>query len=315
MFTKIRSGGANSKTPVRVSLYSRGLTSTFRATRKTKLTMMSIFALSLIAVAIVVSNLLWDGKLAEKPIGPQEVERLRVVNKDLTDKYEKLRWELADLNSRYDDLVQREIAIRRIFDLPQISSEVRQQGVGGPSTSPTVDATGAELAAYNTENDVEKLNRQVRFQAEQFEEISNVLQLRKFRLDHTPSISPAIGQFSRGFGIQPNPFTGVRQPHRGIDIANNRGTPIVATADGKIAFAGRERGMGNMVTVNHGFGFATRYGHLDQILVATGDLVKRGDVIALMGNTGHSTGPHVHYEVLRNGRNLNPLDFVIEQNY
>ena len=110
-----------------------------------------------------------------------------------------------------------------------------------------------------------------------------------------------------------DPFTGYKQMHRGIDIANHTGTPIIATADGVVKATQSSAGMGKFVVINHGYGFQTRYGHLSQIKVKAGQHVKRGDVIALMGSTGYSTGPHLHYEVIRNGNFLNPAKYILNE--
>ena len=110
-----------------------------------------------------------------------------------------------------------------------------------------------------------------------------------------------------------DPFTGYRQMHHGLDIANHRGTPIIATADGRVSSVGRNSGLGKIVAIDHGYGFRTRYAHLSEIKVKRGQRVKRGDVIGLMGSTGYSTGPHLHYEVIRNGKTVNPIKYILNQ--
>ena len=127
-----------------------------------------------------------------------------------------------------------------------------------------------------------------------------------------PSILPTDGYVSSGFGYRLSPFNGRRLHHNGIDFAVNYGTPVRATADGTITSAGRHRFLGNVVTVDHGFGITTRYGHNSKILVQIGDHVRRGDIIAKAGSTGHSTGPHVHYEVWLNHRRTDPSRFMFE---
>ena len=123
----------------------------------------------------------------------------------------------------------------------------------------------------------------------------------------TPSIWPVTGVVTSPYGLRWNGS----DFHPGIDIANELGTPIVATADGVVEFAGwNSGGYGNMVDINHGNGIMTRYGHASQVLVSTGQSVKRGQVIAYMGSTGFSTGPHVHYEVHVNGQKVNPISYL-----
>ena len=123
----------------------------------------------------------------------------------------------------------------------------------------------------------------------------------------TPSIWPSTGDVSSPFGMR----WGGSDFHPGIDIADDYGTPIVATADGIVTVAGwNSGGYGNMVDIDHGNGFMTRYGHAQQVVVSAGDHVKRGQVIAYMGSTGFSTGPHVHYEVRVNGQVVNPAGYI-----
>ncbi|MCK4427176.1 MAG: M23 family metallopeptidase, partial [candidate division Zixibacteria bacterium] len=132
---------------------------------------------------------------------------------------------------------------------------------------------------------------------------------------HTPSIRPSAGYLSRGFGIKIDPFTGRKQPHLGIDLATDIGTPVYATAEGRVSFVGRDRGLGRMIRINHLFGYTTVYAHLSQVKVKRGEHVKRGEVIGAVGNTGYSTGPHLHYEVRFRGQPKNPLNYILSSQY
>ena len=119
------------------------------------------------------------------------------------------------------------------------------------------------------------------------------------------------GWTTSSFGYRISPFTGRREFHKGFDIANRKGTPIISTADGMIAFAGPKGLLGNMVAIDHGHGMVTRYGHIHEIIKKRGERVKRGETIALVGNTGRSTGPHLHYEVRLNGVAVNPVNYFL----
>jgi len=131
-----------------------------------------------------------------------------------------------------------------------------------------------------------------------------------------PSVQPVQHlQFTSNFGIRSDPFRGTAAMHAGVDIPGPVGTPIYATADGIVDHAARQGGYGNMVEINHGKGIATRYGHLSKILVADGTRVTRGQLIALMGSTGRSTGPHLHYEVRIDGHAVNPIPFLTTADY
>jgi murein DD-endopeptidase MepM/ murein hydrolase activator NlpD len=149
-------------------------------------------------------------------------------------------------------------------------------------------------------------------QKEGFEDLFDSLGEKLSILACTPSIHPVRGRVTSKFGYRKSPFTGRRHFHRGFDIANRPGTPIVATADGKVIFAGKNGLMGNVITIDHGHGLRTRYGHLKSLKKKRGDTVKRGDVIGLMGMSGRTTGPHVHYEVHLNNVPVNPVKYMLD---
>jgi murein DD-endopeptidase MepM/ murein hydrolase activator NlpD len=142
------------------------------------------------------------------------------------------------------------------------------------------------------------------------EELDRVFQDRARLLAATPNTMPTQGWFSHGFGWRKDPFTGQRQFHRGIDIVNHTGTPVRATADGIVSRAMRVSDYGKTLDLSHGFGYVTRYAHLSEILVRPGQKVRRGEVIGRIGSTGRSTGPHLHYEVFRDSRRVNPWKYL-----
>jgi murein DD-endopeptidase MepM/ murein hydrolase activator NlpD len=133
---------------------------------------------------------------------------------------------------------------------------------------------------------------------------------REALLNATPSIWPIHGWLSAGFGMRPDPFTGDADFHPGLDISAEKGTPIHATAAGVVELAAPSGDYGNLVVINHGFGLVTRYGHMSKFAVWQGQEVKRGDIIGYVGATGRATGPHLHYEVLANGKLMNPLQLL-----
>jgi murein DD-endopeptidase MepM/ murein hydrolase activator NlpD len=143
-------------------------------------------------------------------------------------------------------------------------------------------------------------------------EASGPLLAEPLRLLTLPTILPVHGRITSGFSpARRHPVTGRRRPHAGLDLAARAGTPIVATAHGRVTVSGRRGGYGLLVEIDHGHGFRTRYAHASRVLVRPGQPVQRGDTIARVGSTGLSTGPHVHYEVLYNGRQVDPADFVL----
>jgi murein DD-endopeptidase MepM/ murein hydrolase activator NlpD len=141
----------------------------------------------------------------------------------------------------------------------------------------------------------------------QLERVRSGAERRQALAAATPSIWPVAGGLSSQFGTRSDPFTGADEFHGGLDISANAGEPVVATADGTVATARWNDGYGNLVVIDHGFGISTRYGHLSRFAVSEGQSVRKGDVVGLVGSTGRSTSPHVHYELLLNGRQANPL--------
>ena len=166
---------------------------------------------------------------------------------------------------------------------------------------------------------VNRLNRQfldlehrAASQQRAFEDLVSVFREKKVTLAHTPSVLPARGWLTSGFGRRYSPFTGRREFHSGIDIVARSGTPIMAPADGLVIKSKRERGYGNVLEIRHMQGIVTRYAHMKKNLVRAGMRVRRGDIMAQVGSTGRSTGPHLHYEVRLNGVAVNPMIYIVD---
>ena len=143
--------------------------------------------------------------------------------------------------------------------------------------------------------------------------LSTTLLDQKDYLESMPTLKPTGGWFTSGFGVRSSPYTGKPTMHEGLDIANHVGTPIVAPASGVVTFSGSRPGYGSLITIDHGYGIQTQYGHVSRSFVSTGEKVKRGQRIGAVGNTGRSTGPHVHYEVRVNGIPVDPYYYILEE--
>jgi len=157
-----------------------------------------------------------------------------------------------------------------------------------------------------------KLTRNAKKVENTLKYVNSVIDLQKVRLASTPSIWPTKGYLTDGFGWRTHPFTGKRNFHYGQDIATQLGNDIVATADGFVLVVAHQNALGNLIVIDHGFGFTTRYAHLSGFNVKEGVRVKRGQVIGFVGNTGRSTAPHLHYEVRVFGKAQNPLNYIID---
>jgi murein DD-endopeptidase MepM/ murein hydrolase activator NlpD len=164
----------------------------------------------------------------------------------------------------------------------------------------------------NMHTHMEQIQQASSVQSDSFDNLLKSLEKKRNLLAATPSLRPTKGWVSSDFGYRISPFTGRREFHNGLDIATREGTPIIAPADGVVTFAHSKWLIGNMVTIDHGHGMVTQYGHIKEFKVKKGDHVKRGQVIATVGNTGRSTGPHVHYIVRLNGVPVNPEKYILD---
>ena len=166
--------------------------------------------------------------------------------------------------------------------------------------------------ALSLEAELERLEEELDLRKKNLSTLEEALRSQRRMLAYIPSIMPAEGWISSDFGPRISPFTGREQMHEGIDISNNIGTPVIAPANGRVTFAGYDGASGKLLTIDHGYGIVTRYGHLKDILVARGQMVRRGDKVATMGNSGLATGPHLHYEVLAKGVPVDPKRYILD---
>ncbi len=157
-----------------------------------------------------------------------------------------------------------------------------------------------------------ELNREALFVEQVLQDQYELLADQKAFLAALPVIKPAIGYFTSGFGVRKSPYGDRVKMHEGLDIANRPGTPIKASADGVVQFADAKSGYGQTLILNHGYGLETWYAHTKKLLVTKGQKVKRGETVALLGNSGRSTGPHIHYEVRVNGTPVDPWGYILE---
>lgn len=231
---------------------------------------------------------------------------------------QRIEARVGDLDREMATLAERDDRVRALAGLMSIDQEVLEVGIGGPGLETAGEGTlwpmdpEASEAAYAIRYDVAYLLRRAELLNNSFTEVEASLEDQRELLEATPSIPPVIGRVSSHYTFnRENPVTGVNSPHLAIDIVARSGTPFVATARGRVVFAGRKDGYGNMVEIDHGFGLRTRYGHASKLHVRAGQRVQRGEVIGEVGSSGSSTGPHVHYEVHKDGRPVNPSNYIL----
>jgi murein DD-endopeptidase MepM/ murein hydrolase activator NlpD len=231
--------------------------------------------------------------------------------------------EIGELNGRLVTLAdtltrisQRDARIRVLANLDPIDPQVQAAGIGGPA-SPAFELAGVTGVGRRTAEirvDLGALIRRANLLASSFKEAADSLALHTARLAATPSIMPTQGWLSSAFSsMRTHPILHIARPHEGIDVSAPMGSPIEAPAAGVVTDAGWETGYGNTITIDHGFGIVTKFAHASKLLVKNGQRVSRGQRIALVGNSGLATGPHLHYEVHVNGRPVDPLKYVLPE--
>lgn len=239
-----------------------------------------------------------------------EMENLRQINGTQQQQIEDLAKSTATLKQNMDRLNALDADVRRMLTSEE-SAETSRAGINRPSGlhtgqgGPLVNPDINQLLAV-----VQDLQQQTVVREESLAGLKDALAARNAKINATPSIWPTHGDVTSRFGWRGSPWGGGSDWHPGIDIANDAGTEIAVTADGEVTYSGWYSGYGKLIIVNHGNGIETLYGHCSELLVGVGATVKKGQVIARMGSTGYSTGPHVHYEVRVNGSAVNPATFL-----
>ena len=241
--------------------------------------------------------------------------RLAQENARLEQQLDELHGRLTTLTDTLSRISQRDARIRVLANLEPIDPQVQEAGIGGPMVSEIEGAVGSAMRRTSEVRvDLNALIRRANLLASSFKEAADSLSVHSARLSATPSIMPTQGWLSSAFSsMRSHPILHVARPHEGIDVTAPMGTPIEAPAAGVVRDAGWEAGYGNTIVIDHGFGTETKFAHASKILVREGQRVARGQRIALVGNTGLATGPHLHYEVHVNGRPVDPLRYVLPE--
>jgi murein DD-endopeptidase MepM/ murein hydrolase activator NlpD len=237
----------------------------------------------------------------------RENEELKKEIKRLAESYQEI---VSDIDSI--SIINEELRITA--NLEPISDDERLLGTGGSQDISFANLNIRDYEITGLLKSVDEMIKTVEFEKSQTLEIASKLNLNQDLYARIPAIKPTIGSYSiHGFGMRRHPILGIRKFHRGIDINCNWGTPVHSPGDGKVRSVQRHSGFGLVIEIDHGYGYSTIYAHLSKALVKKGEKVKRGQVIAKSGNSGLSSGPHLHYEVHHNGKALDPIDFFFDE--
>jgi hypothetical protein len=268
---------------------------------------------------LAVGLLIFAGMTATKSIDLTQIDRLTRTNALLGQELEIARGQLAQFQDTIASIARRDRQVRLLAGLEPLDADVQLAGIGGPvgewSEREQLLAEGqVGRAALDLRLDLDGLIRRASLIAGSFTEAAESLTSHNDRLSRTPSIMPTAGYLSSRFArARLHPIFHEERPHPGIDISAPMGTPILASAGGSVIQVGTGTGYGMMVTLDHGYGLVTRYAHLSKTLVRVGQRVQRGAEIALVGNTGIVTAPHLHYEVIVHGKQQDPLKYVFPE--
>ncbi|MFO8232866.1 MAG: M23 family metallopeptidase [Longimonas sp.] len=245
-------------------------------------------------------------------------QALQSENKVLQDQLERASGELEVLSEEIDELAERDEELyRTLLQVEPISDDVRQVGVGGNDQYASFDRFEEDTATLlrETESLLDEMEREVGLQSASYRELVRYAEQREDRLAQLPVLRPVNGDVVSGYGYRTDPILGVRRMHGGVDFVTRVGTPVVASADGVVLESTYSNSYGNYVDIRHPeTGYITRYAHLSEAEdgIRAGTQVKRGELIAYTGNSGRSTGPHLHYEVRNEDEEtLNPIDFFL----
>lgn len=269
----------------------------------------------IMAVAIVIVYNTYFESPAEKQLKKENAE-LKTYFHDVQDEMDEVKKVISALEDRDDNIY------RKIYEAEPLAPTVRQAGHGGAVAYKRIMEKGLqdEKLIVNTFKKIDKLKRKARIQNQSFDEIMQMASDNEAMLSSLPSIQPVkneeLTKLASGFGMRINPFHKGRVMHSGLDYAAPRGTEVYATGNGEVKIikdnSELQTGYGRYIEIDHGFGYVTKYAHLSEIKVKPGEQVKRGQVIALVGSSGGSVAPHVHYEIMKDNEKIDPINYLIQ---
>ena len=247
-----------------------------------------------------------------------ETPREKALKRELSNmelQFELLNKKMVQAQTVLSEIETRDNAIYRVyFEANPISEEQRKAGFGGVNRYKNLEGFDNSNLIISTSKKIDVLTKQIVVQSKSLDEIAGLAEEKEKLLKAIPTIKPVknedLTRMASGYGYRSDPFTKARKFHRGMDFTAPRGTPVYATGNGVVKRAdSRSSGYGRHVRINHGFGYTSLYAHLYKYVVKRGQKVKRGDLIGFVGSTGRSQAPHLHYEIIKDGKRVNPLNF------
>ncbi|HKJ68560.1 MAG TPA: M23 family metallopeptidase [bacterium] len=243
-----------------------------------------------------------------------KIQRLRQSNERLETQISRLQRQSDTMAQVLRHLEQRDRAVRTYAGISGIGQDLREIGIGGTRYDRTREydylLSSEEPSITDLQIITDSLTSKIKLEDHSYAELDSLVKAKQDHLTSMPAIRLVYSRdFTDGFGYRSDPFTRRRRFHYGLDISADRGDPVLAAEEGAVEYASWKYGYGRMVRIDHGQGYETIYAHNSELLVQPDDQVRRGDTIALAGNSGRSTGPHLHYEVLKNGNPVDPLNF------
>lgn len=282
-----------------------------KRTNLNKLYNLILFLISSIIFAGFITVLLLNTEFINTPqelIQSREIKNYELQMKVLNKKLEQVESTLANIEKRDNNLY------RVYFEASPIPPEQRRMGFGGINRYDYLNGYENSDLIINTTKRIDILTKELVIQSKSLDEIELLAKNNESLLSSIPTIQPIsnsdLKRMASGFGWRTDPFTKKRKRHWGMDFSAERGSPIYATGDGKISRAdNKAAGFGNHVRIDHGFGYVSIYAHMDKISVRKGNRVKRGDIIGYVGSSGRSVAPHLHYEISKDGKKIDPINF------
>lgn len=272
---------------------------------------LSLFLISSVIFGAFITVILFNTDFVNTPkeiVQEREIDNYELQLKVLNKKLEQVESTLANIEKRDNNLY------RAYFEASPIPEDQRKAGFGGINRYDYLEGFESSDLIVNTTERLDILTKELVIQSKSLDEIELLAKNKESLLSAIPSIQPVkssdLRRMASGYGYRIDPFTKARRMHFGMDFSAPRGTKIYATGDGTVSRAdSRAAGFGKHVRIDHGFGYVTIYAHMDSFLVVKGDKIKRGDLIGYVGSSGRSVAPHLHYEIVKDGVKINPINF------